>query len=107
MGYRGAATSWQYYLLVDECVRDAESLQGQRLRVSGRVAAGSLAMADDRSKASFILSGPGHTLRVTCAGPLPDNLAEGMDVVVEGRLQSTDCLHGDKIVTRCASKYVP
>jgi cytochrome c-type biogenesis protein CcmE len=44
-------------------------------------------------------------LKVICSGPLPDNLAEDMDVVVEGRLEEPDLLRGDKVLTRCASKY--
>jgi cytochrome c-type biogenesis protein CcmE len=36
---------------------------------------------------------------------LPDNLAEKMAMVVEGRLDDSGTLHGDKVLTRCASKY--
>jgi cytochrome c-type biogenesis protein CcmE len=35
---------------------------------------------------------------------VPDNLTEGIDVVVEGTLQQ-DRFHGHKVITRCASKY--
>ena len=28
-----------------------------------------------------------------------------MEVVVEGRLEGSCTLHGDKLITRCASKY--
>ena len=38
-------------------------------------------------------------------GPLPDNLAEEMEVVVEGSLEPSGCLRGDRVLTRCASKY--
>ena len=37
---------------------------------------------------------------------MPDNLAEDIDVVVEGTLQANELL-GDKVITRCASKYQP
>jgi cytochrome c-type biogenesis protein CcmE len=36
---------------------------------------------------------------------VPDNLAEDMEVVVEGTLREPDCLDGDKVLTRCAGKY--
>ena len=42
---------------------------------------------------------------VECSGVLPDNLVEDMEVVVEGRLEHRDLLCGDKILTRCTSKY--
>ena len=106
MAYVGASSSWKYYLTTDECVAEAAKFTGQRLRVSGRVAADSLHIAPDRSQATFSLAGTqNHRLEVACAGILPDNLAEEMDVVVEGRLESRGVLRGDKVLTRCASKY--
>ena len=104
LAYLGAASSWQYYLSVDEATADATSIEGKRVRVSGRIKTGSLTIADDRRQASFDLSGVAHTLHATCRCPLPDNLAEEIEVVVEGTLQA-DGIHGDKVITRCASKY--
>jgi cytochrome c-type biogenesis protein CcmE len=114
LAYVGAATSWQYYVVVDECVGDARTLEGLRLRVSGRVAPNSLDVPLDRREATFVLQGTRHTLRVSCPAPLPDNLKEDIDVVVEGVLfradnaagdQGEHFLRGEKVITRCASKY--
>ena len=105
MAYVGASASWQYYVTADECAARATQLSGSRVRVSGGVAAGSLHVAADRSQASFDLQGATSRLRVVCTGPLPDNLAENIDVVVEGRLEAGGLLRGDKLLTRCASKY--
>jgi len=105
MAYVGASTSWQYYLTVDECLADASGLLGERVRLSGKVARGSLRIAADRQEASFALEGTQRSLSVNCSGPLPDNLAEEMDVVVEGRLESPRLFRGEKVLTRCASKY--
>jgi cytochrome c-type biogenesis protein CcmE len=107
VGYLGAAASWQYYLLVDECAAAAKEIDGGRVRVSGRVAAGSLEIAEDRRLAVFLLEGVNDKLPVRCAGVLPDNLAEGMEVVVEGSLLRDGRLEGDSVITRCASKYAP
>jgi cytochrome c-type biogenesis protein CcmE len=106
LAFLGAASSWQYYLSVDEAVTDAGELEGHRLRVSGRVTTGSLSIGDDRRQATFDLAGKQHTLHVTCRCLLPDNLAEDIDVVVEG-VFGADVFHGDKVITRCASKYQP
>jgi cytochrome c-type biogenesis protein CcmE len=105
MAYVGASTSWQYYLTVDECLADASELLGERVRLSGRIAPGSLRIAADRRKASFALEGTEGSLSVDCPGPLPDNLAEEMEVVVEGRLESPRLFRAEKVLTRCASKY--
>ena len=105
MAWRGAQNSWQYYLTVDECLAASHSLGDSPLRVHGQVAPGSLDIAADRSRASFRLVGQSGRIDVTCRGPLPDGLKESIDVVVEGRLQNAETLDGDRVLTRCASKY--
>jgi cytochrome c-type biogenesis protein CcmE len=102
-----APANLQYYLLVDECVSQGNQLCGQRLRLSGRVAAHSLQIAEDRRTASFQLQGTQHRLAVTCHGPIPDNLTEEIEVVVEGSLGPDGCFQAGRVITRCASKYAP
>ena len=46
--------------------------------------------------ASFQLQGDQQGLHVLCSGHLPDNLAEGREVVVEGRLHDGGVLRGGK-----------
>lgn len=106
VAYLGAAGSWQYYLHVDECATRPEQWTGRRLRVNGRVMAGTLNIPADRRGASFVLAGNTRNLPVTYQGVLPDNLSEGRDVVVEGGLQH-GTLQATTIITRCASKYAP
>lgn len=105
IAYLGAASSWQYYVTVDECLTDSGRFAGQRIRVSGRIAADTLTIAENRRQASFTLEGTGGQLPVEYSGPLPDKLAEGGDVVVEGRLDGSGTLCAEKLLTRCASKY--
>ena len=59
------------------------------------------------SPAAFDLLGSQGRVRVVCPGPIPDNLAEDMDVVVEGVLESPGSLRGTSVLTRCSSKYQP
>lgn len=105
MAYVGASASWKYYLTADECVANSADLIGERVRVSGEVAADSLRITPDQTQARFSLKGAHDQLDVVCSGTLPDNLADGSQVVVEGQLEPTGTLRGDKILTRCASKY--
>ena len=105
MAYVGAADSWKYYLTVDECLDSPGQFAGQRVRVSGKVAPNTLQIRDDRSQADFSLVGTRGQLTVCCSGLLPDNLEEGTEVVVEGRIDPSGQLCGDKVLTRCASKY--
>jgi cytochrome c-type biogenesis protein CcmE len=105
VAYLGASSSWQYYLTIDECLEHGSQFTGRSVRVSGRVARGSLRITADRGQATFLLQGTVGSLPTVCSGPLPDNLAEEMDVVVEGRLVNANSLQGNKLLTRCASKY--
>jgi cytochrome c-type biogenesis protein CcmE len=104
MAYLGALSSWQYYLSVDECVAHGRSLIDHRIRVSGTIAPNTLDIQGGDA-ATFQLEGIDGGLLVKCSGRLPDDLAEGRQVVVEGRLQDVGVLSGDKLLTRCASKY--
>jgi cytochrome c-type biogenesis protein CcmE len=105
VAYLGASSSWQYYLTVDECAARGAEFAGRRVRISGRVAPGSLVVEKDRRGATLVLAGASGRLRAVCTGTVPDNLAEDMDIVVEGQLESAELLHGEKVLTRCASKY--
>jgi cytochrome c-type biogenesis protein CcmE len=104
LAFLGASSSWQYYLSVDELVGDMNQLEGKRLRVSGRVAAGTLSIGEHRREATFVLAGERFTLPANCRCLLPDNFAEGISVVIEGTLRS-NALYGHKVITQCASKY--
>lgn len=105
LAFSAASSSWQYYLTVDECLSQSAALRGARLRVSGTIAADSLHVTRDRSLATFSMVGANGRLPVECPGPLPDNLAAASDVVVEGQLEPSGRLRGERIMTRCASKY--
>lgn len=105
VAYLATDTSWKYYVTADECVTDLAALSGNRVRVSGVVEPGSLEVDAERSRASFKLRGKKEMLAAVCTGTLPDNLQEGSEVVVEGYLQSDGALCGDKVLTKCASKY--
>lgn len=105
MAYLGASSSWQYYMTADECLANAAQVAGRRVRVSGKIAPHTLRIAADRLGAAFSLAGNSGQAPVVCSGTLPDNVAEGADVVVEGRIDATGLLRGDKVLTRCASKY--
>jgi cytochrome c-type biogenesis protein CcmE len=105
MAYLGASSSWQYYVTVDECLANPSAFCQDRLRVLGRISPRSLHLRPDGCQASFALEGATGRLSVSCRGPFPDRLAEGMDVVVEGRLDRSGLFHGDRLLARCASKY--
>jgi cytochrome c-type biogenesis protein CcmE len=105
MALVGGSRTWTYYLTVEECRAGGRSLLGKRIRVNGTVRPDSLAISEGRTTAAFALTGAGEVLQVACSGPIPDNLAEGVQVVVEGELQRDGRLRGERVLTKCASKY--
>ena len=105
LAYLGAAESWQYYITTDEYAARPAEFNGHRVRVSGKIAAGSLHVEANRRRAKFLLAGTRCQLQVDCAGPLPDPLADTAEVVVEGHLDAAGLLLGDKLITRCPGKY--
>ena len=105
VAYSAASSGWQYYLTVDECIGHDPPRLGHRIRVNGTIAQGSLRIATDRTEANFALVGTAGNLPVVCPGPLPDNLRDALQVVVEGRLDEAGTLQGDRVLTRCSSKY--
>ncbi|MHB8971071.1 MAG: cytochrome c maturation protein CcmE [Pirellulaceae bacterium] len=105
LAFVGANSSWQYYLTVDECLDQAPQIVGSRLRVQGKIEAATLYVDRQQQLVEFKFASERGTLKVICTGPIPDNLAGDMDVVVEGYLESPDLVRGHKILTKCSSKY--
>jgi cytochrome c-type biogenesis protein CcmE len=103
--YLGASSGWQYYLHVDEFVKSADQFAGRRVRLSGRIARGSLAIATEKREVRFVLEGEHDKLPIYYRGALPENLAEGRDVLVEGSAGNAGPFRCETLITRCASKY--
>jgi cytochrome c-type biogenesis protein CcmE len=66
-----------------------------------------LRASPEHREATFVLEGAQHKLSVCYRGSVPDTLAEGRDVVVEGALSSDGHFQCETLITRCASKYAP
>lgn len=105
VAYLGATSGWQYYLTAEECLARGPALVNSRVRVSGRVAPGSLAIAPDHFHSTFALQAASARLLVSCDRPLPEQLSDGKEVVVEGRVTAPGSLEADRVITRCATKY--
>ncbi|HEY8552736.1 MAG TPA: cytochrome c maturation protein CcmE [Thermaerobacter sp.] len=102
MGFQSAKT---YYLSVDQALGRADELQGRFVRVHGRVAPGTVDWTVHDVTLAFAMAGEsGRSLPVVYKGVKPDLLQDGVDVVVEGRLEG-DTLVADRVMVKCPSKY--
>jgi cytochrome c-type biogenesis protein CcmE len=126
--YTAIEDTAEYYLTVPEVAARAAELQGQSLRVAGRVKAGDISWDPHSLTLKFDLAPlppvPGGgtaaaavkpvaatadpVFRVICAGnPKPDMFAPGRDVIVEGKLQPGGEIIATQVLTSCPSKYQP
>ena len=53
----------------------------------------------------FTLTGKENSLPVNYKGVVPDNFADDIEVVVEGRLADSGVFEANKLMTKCESKY--
>lgn len=103
--YQAMQSSWAYYYSVDDFAANKSVVLNHSFRIAGRVKKGSIERDLQKIHLSFILAGAETALPVSYEGPVPDNFTEGVEVVVDGRLDTNGVLQADKLMTRCESKY--
>ncbi|HIJ70421.1 MAG TPA: cytochrome c maturation protein CcmE [Planctomycetes bacterium] len=103
--YQAMRSSWSYYYSVDEFSARSSEVGNASVRIAGRVKEGTVARQFQQMRLSFILAGSKSTVPVSYKGVVPDNFAEGIEVVVEGRLDKAGLFQADRLMTRCESKY--
>ena len=106
LGISGVRAGASYYTDVDTFMTDP-NFQSGPVRLHGKVAEKDLVIAPSNTAASFRLDGNSHSLPVSYRGVLPDLFKAGCEVVVSGRKDDKGVFQADKILTKCASKYVP
>jgi cytochrome c-type biogenesis protein CcmE len=79
---------------------------GQRIRLGGVVAGGSLAKGADGAVVFDVTDGSA-TVRVAYRGILPDLFREGQGVVTEGILAADGSLQADTVLARHDERYMP
>ncbi|MGH7934724.1 MAG: cytochrome c maturation protein CcmE [Candidatus Binataceae bacterium] len=113
----------EYYLTVSEVKSQQAELNGQMLRVAGRVKPGTISWNPETLTLAFGLMPPPAapiagvkpvaiadppSFSVICRGqPKPDMFAANRDVIVEGKLGADGTIAARQVLTSCPSKYVP
>jgi cytochrome c-type biogenesis protein CcmE len=114
----------EYYLTVEQVAARESHLEGQMLRVGGRVKAGTVSWNPATLTLAFAIVPPPPKAGVSGVKPVavgdppefhviargepkPDMFAPGRDVIVEGRLGPDGTIEASQVLTKCASKYVP
>ena len=106
MGFRASAT---YYYEVGELLAQGSSTYGERVRVNGQVAPGSLEQESVGGILRFTMIDidTEESLPVVYQGVVPDTFKVGNEVVVEGALNSDGVFQASTLMPKCPSRYVP
>lgn len=102
VAYQGVRSSMVYYLTPTEFKRKPELLHA-RVRMAGRVVAGSVAKAEGEVR--FEITDGITPYRVRFTGPLPDLFAEGREVLVEGRMDQAGLFQATQVISTHPPEY--
>lgn len=75
------------------------------VKVGARVVPGSIKREPGGRQVSFAMSDGAKTYKVIYRGITPDTFTDGVDVVVEGRLDRSGTFHATTLLAKCASRY--
>ena len=75
------------------------------VKVGARVVPGSIKREPGGKQVSFAMSDGAKTYNVVYRGITPDTFTDGVDVVVEGRLDRAGTFHATTLLAKCASRY--
>jgi len=105
LAWLGYGESKTYYHTIAELPTLTGAAKGQRMRVGGTVAPGSIHRLSGRI--DFVLEGEGKTLPVSYIGsdPLPDTFVDKSQALVEGHPSPDGRFVAEVVQAKCASKY--
>ncbi len=109
LGYMGFQASATYYYEVGELMEQGSSIYGENVHVNGQAAPGSVEQeAQGRILRFTMIDVDGEeSLPVVYQGVVPDTFKVGIEVVVEGQLNSDGIFQAHTLMAKCPSKYVP
>lgn len=102
----GMSENKTYYKTITELSQMGDRAYGQRIRVGGDVAAGSIQRVGN--EVQFVLTQDTNSkLKVAYMGtdPLPDTFKDGAQALADGKLGKDGVFRAQKIQAKCASKY--
>ena len=129
--YAAIQNTSEYYMTVDEVAAKYATLEGQALRVAGRVSPDTISWdpvtltlkfdihqipdgdpqssdANANEALRNVAAYDAPAFNVICIGqPKPDMFAANKDVIVEGHLTGARTITAAQVMTSCPSKYKP
>ncbi len=75
------------------------------VKLGARVVPGTIKREPGGKQVAFAISDGAKTYNVIYRGITPDTFTDGVDVVVEGRLDRAGTFHATTLLAKCASRY--
>jgi cytochrome c-type biogenesis protein CcmE len=99
--------SVSYYLTVDEFNAQSHTLEDTRIRISGKVAPGTIVWDAVALSLEFTVSGNSSEVSMVYAGVPPEGFRDEANVLVDGQLGADGIFRAGEILMKCPSKYEP
>ncbi len=103
--YTGLQGSMVYYLTPTELQAKAPTIQGQTVRVAGKVGIGTTVRDAVKQELQFSVTDGKVSIPVYYKGTPPDTFQEDYDVVAEGKYTSSGTFEAKTLLVKCPSKY--
>lgn len=100
----GANENMVTYLTIPEVKASPQKLHANGVRVTGKVAAGSIEASGSR-EVWFTVVGEQDSIRACYRGAVPDTFKDGADVVLEGHMAPEGHFAATTLLAKCPSKY--
>jgi cytochrome c-type biogenesis protein CcmE len=97
-----------YYLTPTELAGKLTSnprFRNTGVKVGARVVSGTIVREPGGRELTFKMTDGAHTYDVHYRGIAPDTFTDGVDVVVEGRLDANGTFQATTLLAKCASRY--
>src|SRR5262249_60920972 len=103
--FTGITSNMVYYYHVDEFLPKAASLNGETVKVNGKVLEGTI--KKEQMDYQFVIHGAkDHLVNVSYHGVVPDTFKDGSDVVVEGVYNpESRVFRATTLLAKCPTKY--
>ena len=105
--YIAFGSSTVYYVTVSELLDKGQDTYDANIRVTGKIAEGSIEWNAEELELKFAVVEGGASLPVIYKGSKPDGFKAGADIMVEGKYSPEKIFRASSIIMKCPSKYVP
>jgi cytochrome c-type biogenesis protein CcmE len=105
--YATLQSGTEYYVHVDEVMKNPDAWHGKRLQLHGYVVDKSIFVKPDTLEYRFQIQSNGKVVPASYTGIVPDTFKDGSEVVLKGHLDSNGfAVEPNGVMAKCPSKYV-